>query len=141
MYRTAAKVSSDAEQKAFSRDLAGHIARTNGYPTEAFHGRRRGRAVVTAAQAQEEGKIPFCIPFLSDETSASIRTCLRKAGLQDLVRVIEIPPTNLKGQLVRNRLYDRTSTTPSCVVCPLGSAGLTVAKLMTDSTVDTKQLL
>ncbi|KAK6763498.1 hypothetical protein RB195_023993 [Necator americanus] len=31
--------------------------------------------------------------------SREIRGCLRKAGLQNDVRVVEIPPTNLKGQL------------------------------------------
>lgn len=39
-------------------------------------------------------------------TSTAVRTCLRKAGLGELVRVMEVPSTNLKGRLVRNRLYE-----------------------------------
>ena len=55
--------------------------------------------------------------------SAAIRACIRKADLQDDVRVVEIPPENLKRRLVRNRLYDRLCQTPSCIICPHGKEG------------------
>ncbi|VDO88034.1 unnamed protein product [Heligmosomoides polygyrus] len=63
---------------------------------------------------------PQClqVPFITDALSAEVRDCVRKAELDDLVRVVEIPPANLKAQLVRNRLYDSACTTPSCMVCP-----------------------
>ncbi|EYB91979.1 hypothetical protein Y032_0199g1647 [Ancylostoma ceylanicum] len=35
----------------------------------------------------------------------------------------EIPPSNLKRQLVRNRMYDRFCITPNCVICPTGKPG------------------
>ncbi|EYB86196.1 hypothetical protein Y032_0283g1309 [Ancylostoma ceylanicum] len=59
-------------------------------------------------------KIPFCLPFISDEVSNAVRRSLRQAGLQVDVRVVDIPPPNLKRHLVRNRAYDR----PGCVICP-----------------------
>ncbi|VDL65011.1 unnamed protein product [Nippostrongylus brasiliensis] len=68
-------------------------------------------------------KIPFSIPFISDEISADIRKCVLKADLQDVVRIVEIPPATLRKQLVRNRLYDRSCSTPSCVVCAHGKVG------------------
>ncbi|KAK6735688.1 hypothetical protein RB195_018739 [Necator americanus] len=68
-------------------------------------------------------KIPFCLPYISDDMSKAVWGCLRKADLQNDVRVVEIPPANLKGQLVRSRVYDRLCTTPSCVVCPYGREG------------------
>ncbi|KAK6740014.1 hypothetical protein RB195_008467 [Necator americanus] len=68
-------------------------------------------------------KIPFCLPYISDDMSRAVRGCLRKAGLRNDVRVVEIPPANLKAMLVRNRVYDRLCTTPSCVVCPYGREG------------------
>ncbi|KAK6760781.1 hypothetical protein RB195_022012 [Necator americanus] len=53
--------------------------------------------------------------------SRAVRGCLRKAGHQIDVRVVEIPPANLKGQLVRNRA--NLCSTPSCVVNPYGREG------------------
>lgn len=41
-------------------------------------------------------------PFLPDETSAFISTCLCEKSSTGLVRAVEIPLANLKGQLVRN---------------------------------------
>ncbi|VDP59995.1 unnamed protein product [Heligmosomoides polygyrus] len=46
-----------------------------------------------------------------------------RADLDGIVRVVEVPPANLKAQLVRNRLYDCICETPSCVVCPFGRKG------------------
>ncbi|VDO75972.1 unnamed protein product [Heligmosomoides polygyrus] len=55
--------------------------------------------------------------------SREIRKCVRAADLQDMVRITDVPSVNLKAQLVRNRAYDRTCSTPSCVVCPNGKEG------------------
>ncbi|KAK6733328.1 hypothetical protein RB195_017214 [Necator americanus] len=55
--------------------------------------------------------------------SNAVRASLRQAGLQDSVRVVDIPPVNLKQQLVRNRAYDRLCETPNCIVCPNGRQG------------------
>ncbi|KAK6765119.1 hypothetical protein RB195_025164 [Necator americanus] len=46
-------------------------------------------------------KIPFHLPYMSDDMSTAVRRCLRKAGLQNDVGVVEIPSANLKCQLVR----------------------------------------
>ncbi|EYB98482.1 hypothetical protein Y032_0131g1649 [Ancylostoma ceylanicum] len=73
--------------------------------------------------AEDNSKIAFCLPFISDEMSKAVRASLRKADLEDHVRVVEIPPANLKTQLVRNRLYDRLCITPNCVICPFGKEG------------------
>ena len=85
--------------------------------------RHRRRAVALNRHEGEETKVPFCVPFISDDLSAAIRSCVKKAGLQEMVRVVDIPPSNLKQRLVRNRLYDRLCTTPSCVICPYGKEG------------------
>ncbi|EYC01487.1 hypothetical protein Y032_0107g3832 [Ancylostoma ceylanicum] len=77
----------------------------------------------TNRMAEDNSKIAFCLPFISDEMSKAVRASLRKADLEDHVRVVEIPPANLKTQLVRNRLYDRLCITPNCVICPFGKEG------------------
>ncbi|VDO22673.1 unnamed protein product [Heligmosomoides polygyrus] len=59
----------------------------------------------------------FSVPLITDALSSQVRDCVRKAEQDDHIRVIEIPPANLKAQLVRNRLYDSACTTPSCMVC------------------------
>lgn len=53
--------------------------------------------------------------------NAYIRTCLRRAGMHSLARVV-LRFHKPEGILVRNRLYYRTCTTSSCVVCPIESA-------------------
>lgn len=40
--------------------------------------------------------------------------------LNDLVRVSEIPPINLKPPLVRNRFFDFVCLTTFCMACPFG---------------------
>ena len=48
---------------------------------------------------------------------------LRRAGLEESVAIIEIPPNALRRQLVRNRLYDRLCRSENCVICPYGRDG------------------
>ncbi|KAK6730919.1 hypothetical protein RB195_007409 [Necator americanus] len=102
MYRTAARVSSSSQEKAWSVSLAHKVVISNGYPNrdgatrQARHPSRRSNVV------DSPEKIPFCLPHISDDMSRAVRSCLRKAGIENDVRVEEIPPANLKGQLVRN---------------------------------------
>ncbi|EYC17627.1 hypothetical protein Y032_0030g2180 [Ancylostoma ceylanicum] len=65
----------------------------------------------------------ICLPFIFDEVSTAIRQCLRRSALNNIVSVVEIPPSNLKRQLVGNRMYDRLCITPNCVICPPGKPG------------------
>ncbi|VDO87317.1 unnamed protein product [Heligmosomoides polygyrus] len=124
MFRTVALVSSNDDLKSSSRALASHIALSNGYVAENMprRGRRPPAASIHSAQ-EERNKVPFSVPFITDALSTQVRDCVRRAELDDLVRVIDIPPANLKARLVRNRLYDNTCTTPSCMVCPYGKEG------------------
>ncbi|KAK6735108.1 hypothetical protein RB195_018351 [Necator americanus] len=88
---------------------------------------------IKLAREKPKGK---CLPFLNmaPQTvrtkrngikavlmSAAIRRCLRRADLDSSVSVVEVPPNNLKRQLVRNRLYDTICTTPNCIICPTDS--------------------
>ncbi|KAK6764542.1 hypothetical protein RB195_024751 [Necator americanus] len=57
------------------------------------------------------------------EVNEHDKRCLRRADLDSSVSVVEIPPNNLKRQLVRNRLYDTICTTPNCIICPTGRPG------------------
>ena len=40
-----------------------------------------------------------------------MRSCVQRAGLQGVLKVVDIPSANLKRKLVRNRAYDRTCPT------------------------------
>uniref|UniRef100_A0A7I4YDS0 R3H domain-containing protein n=1 Tax=Haemonchus contortus TaxID=6289 RepID=A0A7I4YDS0_HAECO len=123
MFKTASAVSSKGDFRTESMEMARQIAQENGYGCDGQPAWRRRRARMEHAHEEERTKVPFCVPFISDDMSAAIRARLRKADLQDSVRVVEIPPSNRKRQLVRNRLYDRRCQTPSCVICPSGKEG------------------
>ena len=123
MFTTAIRVTSDAQERASSIKLAQHIARINGYPEKEWP-RKSGNFPQRRNLTEEDNsKIVFCLPFISDAMSKAVRASLRKADLEDHVRVVEIPPANLKTKLVRNRLYDRLCITPNCVICPFGKDG------------------
>ncbi|EYC00435.1 hypothetical protein Y032_0115g468 [Ancylostoma ceylanicum] len=108
-------VSPGPQDRATSLDLVSQIAESNGYQIkQGRHARHRS--------SEQEGatKIPFRLPFISDRVRKAVRAGWQEAGLQDSVRVVEIPPANLKRQLVRNRIYDRPCGTSDCVICPSG---------------------
>ncbi|KAK6761196.1 hypothetical protein RB195_022308 [Necator americanus] len=67
-----------------------------------------------------EGRIPWCIPFVSDSLTAAIHRTLLRAQLQDDVVLVNIPNDSIKRQLVRDRFYDRQCVSECCVVCPFG---------------------
>ncbi|EYB83018.1 hypothetical protein Y032_0345g3120 [Ancylostoma ceylanicum] len=112
MYSTAARVSSDDHERDNSLKLARRIATSNGYPAKE-HSRITHLLRSRQRVGENTEKIAFCIPFISDEMSKEVRGCLRRAGLQDAVRVVEIPPTNLRKQLVRNRASQCSCSTAS----------------------------
>ncbi|EYC41153.1 hypothetical protein Y032_0580g254 [Ancylostoma ceylanicum] len=122
MFRTAARVCSGNEEKGESLDLARTIAISNGYPPRERRGWQRCTQM-RKRNANTDNKVQFCMPFISDEVSRATRLCLRRANLESLVTLVELPPSNLKRQLIRNRIYDRLCTTSDCVVCPFGREG------------------
>ena len=123
MFRTAAKVSSGVEEKEQSLKLAREVAESNGYGKEEFSRKHSKRFYEQTALSPFADKIPFCVPYVSDEVTRVIRQCLRRAQLSDSVSLVEIPPNNLKRMLVRNRMYDRLCTTQDCKICPNGKVG------------------
>ncbi|EYC09624.1 hypothetical protein Y032_0059g2968 [Ancylostoma ceylanicum] len=123
MFRTATRVCSGLEEKEESLALAQRVAAMNGYTNQIPRSKRHKGVVRQSRESTHADKIPFCLPFISDEVSTAIRQCLRRAALDEYVSVVEIPPNNLKRQLIRNRMYDRICSTAKCVVCPEGRTG------------------
>ncbi|KAK6763666.1 hypothetical protein RB195_024115 [Necator americanus] len=123
MFRTARTVCSGPEERKESLTLAHEIAVSNGYEVRTSETRRYRSERARQVENPTTDKIPLCFPYISDEVSAAIRRCLRRADLDSSVSVVEIPPNNLKHQLVRNRLYDTICTTPNCIICPTGRSG------------------
>ena len=99
--------------------LASKVARENGYAVRAY----RGTSNANLRNVSRQGKLPLCLPFISDDISAEIRRSIVRAQLQDDVVLVNIPNSNIKRQLVRNRLYDRQCNTADCVICPYGREG------------------
>uniref|UniRef100_A0A7I4YC46 Reverse transcriptase domain-containing protein n=1 Tax=Haemonchus contortus TaxID=6289 RepID=A0A7I4YC46_HAECO len=119
MFRTAKMVSSGDREVAESVELAREVAITNGYPlTEQSLCRPPHGHTDESLE-----KVTFCLPFVSDSVSSDVRTALRKCGLDDMVRVVEVPPTNLRKKLVQNRSYDRLCITPTVSPVPTGERG------------------
>lgn len=55
---------------------------------------------------QHKNRLTLFIPFVSDEMSAGIRRCNKRAQLQNNVTLVDIPNDNIKKHLVRDRLND-----------------------------------
>ncbi|KAJ1346568.1 hypothetical protein KIN20_001386 [Parelaphostrongylus tenuis] len=99
------------------------IATSNGYYTVgASQARFKGNSMLPNNKSGEY-KVPFLLPFISNEVSIAIECCLKRAGMEDSVALVEIRPETLKRQSVRNRLYDRLCETNDCKVCPNGRDG------------------
>ncbi|KAK6738695.1 hypothetical protein RB195_020670 [Necator americanus] len=111
IYRTAARLSSSSQEKTWSVNLAHKVAISNGYPAEDCVARQARQPSRRSNVVDGPGKIPFCLPHISDDMSRAVWSCQRKADLQNDVRVVEIPQENLKCQLVRNRAYDQLCAT------------------------------
>ncbi|KAK6734949.1 hypothetical protein RB195_018258 [Necator americanus] len=118
MFRTATRVKSDVQERIDAVNLAQRIATSNGYIAD---------WPLLIAQRDlchdDSKKINFCLRFITDDLSKAIRASLVRCGLDDQVRNVEIPPTHLKKQLVRNRMYDRICMSQNCVICSFGKAG------------------
>ncbi|XGW17788.1 hypothetical protein V3C99_002406, partial [Haemonchus contortus] len=124
MFRTARKVCTGEEERKESLEMARDIPWSNGFYTfPASREASSGGVILRHGSTTIEGKTPFVLPFISDEVSASIRKCLKRSGLENLVAIVNVPPFNLKKRLIRNRIYDRLCTTSNCVVCPAGREG------------------
>ena len=120
MFRTAEQICTGDEERTQSRQIALDIARLNGY--DANH--TRSRPHNTGGHIQRNNKIPLCLPFISDQVSAAVQRSIKRALLSDDIILVNIPGSNIKKKLVRNRLYDRyCRMEASCVVCPYGNIG------------------
>ena len=121
MYRTALGVCTGNEEREESRQIASRIASLNGYSAQRRN-RNQDRHIEHNA-AWQENKICLQLPFISDQVTAAVRRSILRAGLGNDVILVNIPGDNIKRQLVRNRLYDRSCITASCVICPNGRSG------------------
>ncbi|KAK6761217.1 hypothetical protein RB195_022327 [Necator americanus] len=106
---------------AASLKLATSIASSNGYSK--LKSNTQSRPTNNIVRIPCEGRIPLCIPFVSDSLTAAIHRTLLRAQLQDDVVLVNIPNDSIKRQLARNRFYDRQCVSECCVVCPFGKAG------------------
>ncbi|EYB98888.1 hypothetical protein Y032_0127g1402 [Ancylostoma ceylanicum] len=73
IFRTATKVCSGPAEKEESLVLARQIAASNGYEDYASTSKRRREVLVKNRDPATAGKIPFYLPFISDEVSTAIR--------------------------------------------------------------------
>ena len=120
MFKTATEVCSGEAERHESARLASAIAHENGCVSR---GKQYCRASSESKANDCSKKLPLCIPFIWDRMSSAINRCLARAQLQDDVVLVNIPNDNIRRQLVRNRLYDRTCNTDHCVICPYGRNG------------------
>ncbi|XGW19729.1 hypothetical protein V3C99_003515 [Haemonchus contortus] len=119
MLRTATSICTGEVELHESRRLACEIAAANGYTVT----QGRGKRCTNTQGRSRVAKLPLCLPFISDEVSTAIRRSISRADLQDVVQLVNIPNSNIKQQLVRNRLYDKQCLTNDCTICPYGKAG------------------
>ncbi|KAK6761680.1 hypothetical protein RB195_022676 [Necator americanus] len=120
MFRTAKTVCSGPEERKDSLFLAHQIAASNDHEFLTSETRRCRSGRTRQLQKPTTDKIPLCFLYISDEMSTATRRCLRRADLDSSVSFVKIPTNNLKHQLVRNRLYDTSCTTPNCIICSTG---------------------
>ncbi|VDO18652.1 unnamed protein product [Heligmosomoides polygyrus] len=77
--------------------MGSRIASSNEYVADNMPKGRQPGAPARIQKAQLRGQIAFTVPLISNALSAQVRECVRKADLVDIVRVIEVPPANLKA--------------------------------------------
>ncbi|XGW03858.1 hypothetical protein V3C99_015198, partial [Haemonchus contortus] len=99
MIRTAKMVSSGGQEQVESVELARKVALPNGYPLRDQHYGRPPQRKPHEPRTENSEKVPFCLPFVSDSVSLDVRTALRKCGLGDTVRVVEVSLRNMKQRL------------------------------------------
>ncbi|KAK6743041.1 hypothetical protein RB195_010356 [Necator americanus] len=121
MVKTATAVCTGDREREESLKLATSIASSNGYSR--LRSNTQSRTTNNTVRIPREGRIPLCIPFVSDSLTAAIHQTLLRAQLQDDVVLVNIPNDSIKRQLVRNRFYDRQCVSEYCMVCPFGKAG------------------
>uniref|UniRef100_A0A7I4YFD5 Reverse transcriptase domain-containing protein n=1 Tax=Haemonchus contortus TaxID=6289 RepID=A0A7I4YFD5_HAECO len=119
MLRTATSVCTGEAERLESRRLACEIAAVNGYTVS--RGCKKSRT--NTQRVTPRNKLPLCLPFISDKVSNAIQRSIFRAGLQDVVQLVNIPNNNIKQLLVRNRLYDKQCITKDCIICPYGKTG------------------
>uniref|UniRef100_A0A0K0D1H3 AcidPPc domain-containing protein n=1 Tax=Angiostrongylus cantonensis TaxID=6313 RepID=A0A0K0D1H3_ANGCA len=78
-------------QREESPKLARQIAISNGCETVASRHRHREKTEAQIGDNSSENKAPLLLPLISNEESAAIKRCLTRAGLENSVKVIEIP--------------------------------------------------
>ncbi|EYB90256.1 hypothetical protein Y032_0222g2630 [Ancylostoma ceylanicum] len=120
MLKTATDVCSGEIERQESLKQAFDILHSNGYQTKP---RKTRRLRNVSSTVERSDKLLLCLPFISDRISAAIRKCLIRAQLHDDVVLVNIPNDNIKRQLIRNRLYDRTCVVENCTICPYGKIG------------------
>lgn len=119
MFRTASTVSSDDERRLSRIDChpvlptITAILRKSRIDTAGDEHRRRF--------VRRKGKPFLCVIRIRRNECGDSRLPAQSRSLR--LRVVDVPPTTLRGQLVRNRLHDSIYTTPSCVICRLGEVG------------------
>ncbi|VDP49879.1 unnamed protein product [Heligmosomoides polygyrus] len=96
MFHTAALLSSSDDLKSASMEMASRNALSDGYVPDNMPKRD--------------------LPFITDALSTQVRDCVRKAELDDLVRVVEIPLANPKAKL------NGVSMTAHVILIPAWSA-------------------
>ncbi|EYC29815.1 hypothetical protein Y032_0005g2276 [Ancylostoma ceylanicum] len=120
MLKTATDVCSGEIERQGSLKQAFDILHSNGYQTKP---RKTRRLLNVSSTVERSDKLLLWLPFISDRISAAIRKCLIRAQLHDDVVLVNIPNDNIKRQLIRNRLYDRTCVVENCTICPYGKIG------------------
>ena len=122
MLGTGKGVSSDDALRSASLKQAFQIAQANGYLPRRSKSDCRSAKVFNDVSHNND-RVPFFMPFISDKLSAAIRSCIYKFGLQNSLRLVEIPPPNLKQLLVRNRSHDQACVKADCIVCNSNKPG------------------
>lgn len=97
MFRTAKRVCTGKKAEGIPQ---------NGYRLQEPRKFRAGRILYIENGSGPFSKIPFLVPLIPDEVSTSNRKRLRRSGLGSAT-VVYLPPSNLKQQLIQNRLHNR----------------------------------
>ncbi|KAK6749479.1 hypothetical protein RB195_001844 [Necator americanus] len=121
MVKTATAMCTGDREREESLKLASSTASSNGYSRSKSN--TQSRTTHKTVKIPREGRIPLCIPFVSDFLTAAINRTLLRAQLEDDVVLVNIPNDSIKRQLVRNRFYDRQCVSECCVGCPFGKTG------------------
>ena len=116
MYNTAEAISSDNDNKEYSRQMIDGLLLNNGYTSRVLENIKKRRKRKNKSSNQKKDGVILKLPYLNEATSRKYKDAVKQSGLP--IKIVEKPGRKLKDLLTDSRPLDKsTCTTNNCRTC------------------------